>query len=86
MTVALENLTQEAAAMTSGQEGSVAVIVESISPTSEAAAGATPADVRSVQVMGDVGSQQSIEGADACQEREEEVAEVAPALGGPVVP
>lgn len=45
-----------------------------------------PAVVRSVQVTGDVMSQQSKGGAVARQEREEDVAEVASGLGGSVIP
>lgn len=81
-----ENVTQEAAAAKSGQEGLVVVIEDSVAPTSEAVAGAKPLDVQSVQVTGDVESQGSTEGADARQEKVEKGAEVASGLGGPVVP
>lgn len=46
--VVRKNVTQEAAAARSGQQGSVAVAEDIVAPTSEAAAGATPANVRSV--------------------------------------
>lgn len=58
------------------------VIKDSVPPTLEAAAGSMPEDVRSVQMTGDVGSQRSTRGANACQE---EIAEVGFGLGGLVV-
>lgn len=45
-----------------------------------------PADVRSVQVTGDVGTQRSTRGAAARQEKDGEVAKVAPDLDQSVVP
>lgn len=56
-----------------------------VAPISEPAAGAMPANVSSVQVTGDIGSQRSTGVADARLEEKEEVAKVAPGLGGPVV-
>lgn len=86
LTVARKIVIQEPADATSGQDGSVVVIEDRVASSSEAAAGALPADERSEQVMGDVGRQQSTGGADDRQKREEEVAEVVPGLGAPVIP
>lgn len=52
------------------------MIEDRLVPNSEAAAGATPADGRSVQVTGDVGSQRSTDCKSAHQEEEDEVFEV----------
>lgn len=57
VTVAPEDVTYKAASATRGQDGSVFVIVDSVAPATEAAASAMSADVRFVQVTGDVGSQ-----------------------------
>lgn len=57
VTGAPENVAQEAVAASSGQEVSVAAIEDSVAPTLEATACARPADVRFVQVFGDVRSQ-----------------------------
>lgn len=46
---------------------------DSVAPTLEAAASAMSADVQSVQVAGDSGSQRSTRGAGALQKEEEEV-------------
>lgn len=54
MAATRENVTQEVVAATSGQEGLVFVIEDSVSPFSEAAAGATPAEVSSVPVTSKV--------------------------------
>lgn len=62
---ARENVTQEDATARSGQDGLVVVMEDSVTPASEAAAGATSAGVRLTQVSGDAGSQQSTTGADA---------------------
>lgn len=82
MTGALENVTLEAIVATSGPEGSVVVIKDSVALTSVEAAGATPADIQSVQVTVNVESQRSRRGIDAC---EQETAEVVPGFGGLVV-
>lgn len=80
--VARKNVTYEAAAARSGQEDSAVVIEDSAASALKAAAGATPAYLRSVQGTGDVGSQHSTRGAGARQEEEDEVAVVALGLGG----
>lgn len=80
--VARENITQEPVAARSGQEGSNAVTDASVAPALEAAASAMPADVRLVQVSGDVGSQRSSRSTGTHQEGEDEVAVVAPGLCG----
>lgn len=85
VTVAHETINHEAAAATSGHKGSVVVFEDSVVPTLEAAAGAMPTDVRSVHVAADVESQRSTWDADARQEEDVEVADVAPGLGEPVV-
>lgn len=74
--VAGESVTQETTAVRSEQKSSVVVIEDNVASASETAAGATLADVRSVQVTSDVGSQRPIGNADARPEEEEEVAEV----------
>lgn len=76
VTVAPGNATQEAAAATSRQEGLLVMIEDSVASAPEAAAGAKPANVRSVQITGDVESQRSTRGVDARQEEDEVVAEV----------
>lgn len=58
------------------------MIGDSVAPTSEAAAGATPVDVRSMQVTSDAESQRSIRGADAQKGEEDEVAKVVHGLAG----
>lgn len=67
VTGAFENVTQEADAVMSGQEGLVVAIKYSVAPASKAAAGAMPADVRSMPVTGDVVSQRSTRDEDALQ-------------------
>lgn len=54
----------------------------SVAPVSEAATGATAANLRPVQVANDVRSQRSTSGAEARHEGEDEVAVVAPGLDG----
>lgn len=55
MAAARDDVPQEAAAARSEQEVSVVVIEHSMDPNSETTDGATPVDVRTVQVMGDFG-------------------------------
>lgn len=80
--VARGNATEEAVAATSGQEGLAVVIEDSVGPAPEAAAGATPADIKSVQVTDDAGSQRLTGIAGALQETEDEVAVMVPCLDG----
>lgn len=49
------NVTREAVAAKSRQKGSIAAIKDSVAPTSEEAALATPGDARSAQVASDIG-------------------------------
>lgn len=63
-------------------KGLVAVIGDSRTSASEAAACAAPANVRTVQVTGDVGSQRLTSSVGARQEEKNEVAVVAPGIGG----
>lgn len=79
---ARKNVARDTVAVRSKQVGSAEVIESNLAPNSEAAAGATPADVRSVQVTGDVKSQQRKGGNGAHQEEEDEDTEDAPGLGG----
>lgn len=78
---ARESGVRKTVAVRSEQEGSAVVIEDSLESNSEVGAGATPADVSSVQMTSDVRSQRSIGGGGAYQEVEDEVAEVAPGLG-----
>lgn len=76
---ARENATRKAVAEKSRQEGSVVVIEDSVAMVSETAPGATPANVRFVHVMGDVGIQRLTWGAGAHRGEENEVPVLRPA-------
>lgn len=65
----------------SEQDGLAVAIEGRVAPDSDAAAGATPVDVRLVQVTGDVGSQRLMKGGGAHQGDGDEVAEDAPVFG-----
>lgn len=69
-----------AGAAWSGEEGSVVAFEDSVALASESAAGAVPADVRTVQVAGDVGSKRSTRGVGAHREERKDV--TAAASGG----
>lgn len=76
MPAARESTVRETVAPGSEQEGSAVVIEDSVAPVFEIAAGATPADVRTVQVTGDTERQRSTRGDGAHQEKEDEAAVV----------
>lgn len=75
---AQDNVTRKAVAARSGQKGSAVVFEYSVGSASEAGAGVTPANVSSVQVKGDVGSQRTSRGAGTHREEQDEMAVVAP--------
>lgn len=78
------NVNQGSAVARSGQDDSAVVIGNSVAPASEAAAGGTPADLRSVHGTGDGKSHRSTSGVDVRQEGKDEDAQAAPGLGGQV--
>lgn len=79
---ARENDSREITSARSGQKGLVVVIIDRVSPAFEATTSATPADVSSVQVTGDVGSQRWTGCAGAHQEEENKVTVAGPGLDG----
>lgn len=80
--VARGNATCEVVAAKCGQHCLVVVIENSVSSASEAAADTAPANVRSVQVVGGVGSQQRTRSAGPRREEEDAVVVVAPSIAG----
>lgn len=76
------SVAQQNKAAGSGQGTLVVAIEDSVAPASEVAAGATPAEVRSVQVRSDAGSQHSTCAGGACEEMEVEGVEMGQSAGG----